>query len=76
MRLLQADNEMPLPKADEQIDVKIQLAGVVDGSVLLPPFAQYGVSPYLIPTWPWDIISQHPWRYEHCVRHFARFHSL
>ena len=32
---------------DEQIDVKIQFTGVVDGSVSLPRVAQYGVSPYL-----------------------------
>ena len=41
---------------DEQIDVKIQFTGVVDGSVSLPRVAQYGVSPYLIPNLPWGIV--------------------
>ena len=37
---------------DEQIDVKIQFTGVVDGSESLPRVAQYGVSPYLVPNLP------------------------
>ena len=42
-RLLQADNDTPLPGGGGggQIDVKIQFTGVVDGSVSLPPVAQY-----------------------------------
>ena len=75
-RLLQADNETPLPGGDEQIDVKIQFTGVVDGSVPLPRVAQYGVSPYLVPNLPWDVVLGHPWGYEHCVSHFARFNCL
>ena len=75
-RLLQADNETPLPGGDEQIDVKIQFTGVVDGSVSLPRVAQYGVSPYLVPDLPWDMVLGHPWGYEHCVSHFARFNCL
>ena len=75
-RLLQADNETPLPGGDEQIDVKIQFTGVVDGSVSLPRVAQYGVSPYLVPNLPWDMVLGHPWGYEHCVSHFARFNCL
>ena len=75
-RLLQADNETPLPGRDEQIDVKIQFTGVVDGSVSLPRVAQYGVSPYLVPNLPWDMVFGHPWGYEHCVSHFARFNYL
>ena len=75
-RLLQADNETPLPGGDEQIDVKIQFTGVVDGSVSLPRVAQYGVSPYLVSNLPWDMVVGHPWAYEHCVSHFARFNCL
>ena len=75
-RLLQADNETPLPGGDEQIDVKIQFTGVVDGSVSPPCVAQYGVSPYLVPNLPWDMVLRHPWGYEHCVRHFALFNCL
>ena len=60
---------------DEQIDVKIQFTGVVDGSVS-PRVAQYGVSPYLVPNLPWDMVLGHPWGYEHCVSHFARFNCL
>ena len=60
----------------EQIDVKIQFTGVVDGSVSLPRVAQYGVSPYLVPKLPWDMVLGHPWGYEHCVSHFARFNCL
>ena len=74
--LLQADNETPLPGAGEQIDIKIQFTGVVDGSVSLPLVAEYGVSPYLVPNLPWDMVSGHPWGYEHCVSHFARFNCL
>ena len=61
---------------DEQIDVKIQFTGVVDGSVSLPRVAQYGVSPYLVPNLPWDMVLGHLWGYEHCVSHFARFNCL
>ena len=61
---------------DEQIDVKIECTGVVDGSVSLPPVAEYGVSPYLVPSLPWDMVLWHPWDYEHCVSHFARFNCL
>ena len=75
-RLLQANNETPLLGGDEQIDVKIQLTGVVDGSVSLPRVAQYGVSPYLVPNLPWDMVLGDPWGYEHCVSHFARFNCL
>ena len=75
-RLLQADNETPLPGGDEQIDVKIQFTGVVDGSVSLLRVAQYGVSPYLVPNLPWDMVLGHPWGYEYCVSHFARFNCL
>ena len=46
---------------DEQINVKIQFTGVVDGSFLLPRVAQYGVSPYLVPNLPWDMVLGHPW---------------
>ena len=60
----------------EQKDVKIQFTGVVDGNVSLPRVAQYGVSPYLVPNLPWDMVSGHPWGYEHCVSHFARFNCL
>ena len=55
-RVLQADNETPLPGRDEQIDVKIQFTGFVDGSVSLPRVAQYGVSPYLVLNAPWDMV--------------------
>ena len=58
-RLLQADNETPLPGGNEQIDVKIQFTGVVDGSGPLPRVAQYGVSPYLVPILPWDMVLGH-----------------
>ena len=75
-RLLQADNETPLPGGGEQIDVKTQFTGVVDGSVSLPPAAQYGVSPYLVPNSPWDMVLGHPWGYKHCVSHFAGFNCL
>ena len=75
-RLLQADNETPLPGGDEKIDVKVQFTGFVDGSVSLPRVAQYGVSPYLVPNLPLDIILGHPWGYEHCVSHFAHFHCF
>ena len=75
-RILQTDNETPLPGADEQIEVKMQLAGVLDGSVSLPRVAQYGVSPYLVPNVPWDMVLEHPWGYEHCLSHFARFNCL
>ena len=61
---------------DRQIDVKIQFTGAVDGSVSLPRVAQYGVSPYLVPNLPWDIVLWHPWGYEHCMSHFARFKCL
>ena len=75
-RLLQSDNETPLPGGDEQIDIKIQCTGVVDGSFSLPRAAQYGVSPYFVPNLPWDMVLEHPWGYEHCVSHFARFNCL
>ena len=76
-RLLQVDKETPLPGGgDEQIDVKIQFTGVVDGSVLLPRVAQYGVSPPLVLNLPWDMVLGHPLGYEHCVSHFARFSCL
>ena len=76
-RLLQADNETPLPGGgDEQIDVKIQFTAVVDGSVSLPCVAQYGVSPYLVPNLPFDMVLGHPWGYEHCVSPFACFNCL
>ena len=74
--LLQADNETPLPGGDEQINVKIQFTGVVDGSVSLPRVAEYGVSPYLVQNLPWDMVLGHPWGYEHGVSHFARFNCL
>ena len=75
-RLLQADNETPLPGGDEQIYVKTQFTGVVDGSVLLSRVAQYGVSPYLVPNLPRNIFLGHPWGYEHCVCHYALFNCL
>ena len=76
-RLLQADHETPLPGGgNEQIDVKIQFTGDVDGSVSLPCVAQYGVSPYPVPNLHWDMVLGHPWGYEHCVSHFARFNCL
>ena len=59
-RLLQADDEMPLPGGDDQIDVKIQFTGVVDGSVSLARVAQHGVSPYLVPNLPCNIIFGEP----------------
>ena len=74
--LLQAENETPLPGGDEQINVKIQLTGVVDGGVSLPQVAQYDVSPLLVPNLPWDMVLGHPWGYEHCVSHFVRFYCL
>ena len=55
-RLLEADNETPLPGGDEQIDVKIQSTGVVDRSVPLPCVAQYSVSPYLVRNLPLDMV--------------------
>ena len=58
------------------MDVKIQLTGVVDSSVSLPRVAEYGLSPYLVPNLPWDILLGHPWGYEHCLSHFARFNCL
>ena len=61
---------------DEQIDVKIQVTGVVNGSVSLPRVAQYGMSPYLVPNLPWDMVLGHPWGYKHCVSHFGRFNCL
>ena len=77
-RLLQVDNETPLPGGGggEQINVKIQFTGVVDGSVSLPRVAQYGVSSYLVRFLPRDMVLGHPWGYEHCVSHFARFNCL
>ena len=75
-RLLQADDETPLPGGDEQIDVESQCTEVVDGSVPLPRVAQYAVSPYLVRTLLWDMVWGHPWGYEHCVSHFARFNCL
>ena len=75
-RLLQADDETPLLGGDEQIDVKIQFSGVVDGSVSLPRVAQHGVSPYLVPNLPSDMVLGHPWGYEHCVSHFTCFNCL
>ena len=57
----------------EEIDVKIQFTGVVDGTVSLPRVAQYGLSPYLVRNLPWDIVLGHPCGHEHCVSHFARF---
>ena len=75
-RLLQAKKGPPLPGGDEQIDVKIHHTGVVDGSVPLPRVAQYGVSPHPVPNLPWDMVLGHPWGYEHCVSHFARFNCL
>ena len=75
-RLLQANNETPLPGGNEQIDVKNQFTGVMDGSVSLPRVAQHGVSPYLVPNLPRDMVLGPPWSYEHCVSHFARFYCL
>ena len=75
-RLLQADNETPLPGMDKQVDFKIQFTRVVDGSVSLLCVAQYGVSPYLVPNLPWDTVLGHPWGYDHCVSHLARFNCL
>ena len=74
--LLHADNETPLPGGNEQIDVKTQFTGVVDGSISLPQVAQYGVSTYLVLNLPWDMVLGHPWGYEHSVSHFARFNCL
>ena len=75
-RLLQADRETPLPGGDEQIDVKIQFTGVVDGSVSLPCVARYGVSPYLVLNSPCDMVFGKAWVYEHCVSRFACFNCL
>ena len=76
-RLLQADNETPLlGGGGDQIDVKIQFTGVVNGILSLPCVAQYGVSPYLVPNLPSDMVLGHPWGYKHCVSHFARFNCL
>ena len=61
---------------DEQIDVKSQFMGVVDGSDPLPRVAQYGLSPYLVPNLPGDMVLGHPWGCEHCVSHFACFNCL
>ena len=66
----------PCQGGDEQIDVKIRFTGVVDGSVSLPRVAQYGVSPYLVPNLPWDLVLRHPWGYEHCASDFARVNCL
>ena len=60
----------------EQMDVKIQFTGVVDGSVSLPRVAQYGVSPNPVPNLPSDMVFGHPWGYEHSVSHFARLNCL
>ena len=78
LRSLQAHNETPLPGGGggQQMEVKIQFTGVVDGSVSLPRIAHYGVSPYLVPNVPWDMILGHRWGYEHCESHFARFKFL
>ena len=75
-RLLQANNETPVPGGDKQIDVGIQFTGVLDGIVSLPRVPQYGVSLYLVPNLPWDMVFGHPWGYEHCVSHFTRFNFL
>ena len=75
-RLLQADNETPSPGGNDQIDVKIPFTGVVNGIFPLPCVAQYGMSPYLVPNLPWDMVLGHPWGYEHCVSHFARYNCL
>ena len=58
------------------MDIKIQFTGVVDGSVSFPCVAENGVSPYLVPNLPWDIVLGHPWGYEHCVSHFTWFNCL
>ena len=58
--LFQAEIKTPLPGGHEQIDVKIQFTGVVDGSVPLPRVAQYGVSPYPVPNLPGDMVLGHP----------------
>ena len=60
----------------EEVDVQIQFADVVDGSVSLPRVAQYGMSPYPVPNLPWDMALGHPWGYEHCVSHFVRLNCL
>ena len=57
----------------EQLDVKNQFTGLLDGSYSLPLVAQYGLSPYLVGNVPWDMVLGHPWGYEHCVSHFACF---
>ena len=74
-RLLQADNETPLAGGGggEQLDVKIQFTGVVDGGVSLTRVAENGVSPYLVPKIAWDMVLGHPRGYKHCVSRFARF---
>ena len=49
---------------------------VMDGNVSLPRVAECGVSPYLVPNLPWNKVLGHPWGYEHCKGHFARFNCL
>ena len=71
--LLQSANETG---GDEQIDVKIQFTGVVDGSISLPRVTQYGVPPYLVLNLSWDMALGHPWGYEHCLSHFACLNCL
>ena len=61
---------------NEQIDVKIQVTEVPDGSLLLSCVAQYGVLPYLVANLPWDMVLGPRWGYEHCVSHFALFNCL
>ena len=55
---------------------KFKFTGAVDGNVSLPHVAQYGVSLYFVPNLPCDMDLGHPWGYEHCVSHFARFNCL
>ena len=55
-RLIQDNNNTPLLGGDEQIDVEIQITVFGDGLVSLPRVAQYGVSPYLVPNSPWDMV--------------------
>ena len=40
---------------------KVHFTGIVDRIVSLPRFAQYGVSPYLVPNLHWDMVLGHPW---------------
>ena len=63
-------------RVDERMDVNIQFTGVVDGTVSLSRVAQYGMSPYIVPTLPWDMVLGHSWGYEHCVSLFAGFNGL